>query len=129
MKQLISNSLLCSVQFAGGLEPKQIDVTEDAGKAITDFDKKDILKCLERLLRMYRQRKLAQQYVDKLLLDMTTIEDQIGVTGTAVGSEDDKQLTVVGVRGKDEAPAVVKMISSLSVEAVGKNDGTRSVDE
>uniref|UniRef100_A0A0A9DJW9 Uncharacterized protein n=1 Tax=Arundo donax TaxID=35708 RepID=A0A0A9DJW9_ARUDO len=112
-------------KIAGGLGSKQIDLPEDAVKAIANYDKQAILQCLERLLGIYKYKTNAQQYLNELRLDKMTIEDQIGVTGMAVSSKDDKRLTVVGVRGKDETPAVGREDDKqLSVEAVGNKDGT-----
>ena len=57
-----------------------MDVPKDAGKAIANCDKQEILQSLKRLSDICKQKKCAHQ---KLL----TIEAQIGVARMAVGNE------------------------------------------
>ena len=66
-----------------------MDLPKDAGKAIANCDKQEILESLKRLSDICKEKKCAHQ---KLL----TIEAQIGVAKMAVGKDDEGKTNTKG---------------------------------
>jgi hypothetical protein len=74
------SNVFCFVQIGGGLGSKLMDLPKDAGKAIANCDKQEILESLKMLSNICKERERAFQ----ILLET---EAQIGVARMAVGNE------------------------------------------